>query len=112
MGDRGVWRRCLEALKIVKLVTFITDTPSLNVVSIPCWGFEAWPRKYRRRRAIILRSGGVVLFRTSRKAPSGLEGRGFPHTLKKARSSTVPYKEAYARDFKKFVRQPTLARIY
>jgi hypothetical protein len=56
--------------------------------------------------------GGVVLFRTSRKAPSGLEGRGFPHTLRKARSGTVPYKEAYARDFKKFVRQPTLARIY
>jgi hypothetical protein len=53
-----------------------------------------------------------VLFRTSRKAPSGLEGRGFPHTLRKARSGTVPYKEAYARDFKKFVRQPTLARIY
>jgi hypothetical protein len=29
-----------EAPKIVKLVIFITDTLSLNVVSIPCWGFE------------------------------------------------------------------------
>jgi hypothetical protein len=55
IGERGN-----EALKIVKLVILITDTLSLNVVISLAGEFEG-PVLNRRRRAIIFRSGGVVL---------------------------------------------------